>query len=247
MIKYLGNCLLITGLAWITSCNKIKEDEPLPDVPSPERSLNLSYTSDNGSFKLNEFIYTSQSGYAFSITRLSYYLSMIRLQKADCTFVLLKKYHYADASVKASNQIELPEIPEGNYIGITFYTGLDPEQNISNALPANTDNIEMQWPQPMGGGYHFLKLEGYYNDTSGTHGYALHLGRNICLRSVTLYKPFQVTHDKALRLELRMNVSEWFANPNTYDFNKDGNYIMGNDSAMNKVADNGMDVFNFIP
>ena len=36
----------------------------------------------------------------------------------------------------------------------------------------------MAWPDVMGGGYHFLKLEGHYKKDSLLAGYAMHIGQN---------------------------------------------------------------------
>lgn len=159
--------------------------------------------------------------------------------------MLLKNYHYVDAMNSSSNLLVLKDVPVGNYIGISFNIGLDSAQNISDGLPATTDNVNMKWPNPMGGGYHFLKLEGYYKDTTATPGYAMHLGTNSCLVPIKLFKPINVTTDSKIPLGLVMNINEWYKNPTTFDFNKDGNYIMGNAAAMKKITDNGRDVFSF--
>ena len=49
----------------------------------------------------------------------------------------------------------------------------------------------MAWPTAMGGGYHFMKVEGHYLDTSNTiQGFAIHLGKNNNLVNVLINQYF---------------------------------------------------------
>lgn len=232
------------------ACKKDKQPEPsLPDNPPPEvvQGINFSitYNIDGTGFSENNFNYYTLTGYNYNITTLNYYLSKICLIKADSSLLLLKEYQYVDALSAGTNQFLIKNIPAGNYIGLKFNIGLDSLQNISDTLPATTENINMQWPQLMGGGYHFLKLEGNYKDSTGTYGYAMHLGTNSCLVPVKTLKPITILTNTTTSIQLKMNINEWFKNPHTYDFNVDGNYIMGNAIIMKKIAENGVDVFNF--
>ena len=235
---------------WFVSCKKDKQPET-PPVSNPVleviQGINFSigYTVDSLSFVSNSFNYNTLAGYNYSITNLSYYLSKISLIKADSTCVLLNEYLFVDALSASTNQLLVKNIPAGNYIGLKFNIGLDSLHNISDTLPATIENINMQWPVIMGGGYHFLKLEGYYKDSTGTYGYAMHLGTTNCLIPIKIIKPITILANTATSVHLVMNINEWFKNPHTYNFNVDGNYIMGNAINMKKIADNGVDVFNF--
>lgn len=240
------NVALVLGLImvlFVASCKK--GNEPEPTIHTQQIDLSISYKVDEESFMENCMMYQNKAGNEYSITKLVYYISQVSLIKADSGKVLLKNYHYVDAMNSSSNLLVLKDVPVGNYIGISFNIGLDSAQNISDGLPATTDNVNMKWPNPMGGGYHFLKLEGYYKDTTATPGYAMHLGTNSCLVPIKLFKPINVTTDSKIPLGLVMNINEWYKNPTTFDFNKDGNYIMGNAAAMKKITDNGRDVFSF--
>lgn len=224
-----------------------KKDETIGEIAEAQQGIDLSiaYKVDNESLVTNHFNYETQAGYKYSVTNLVYYLSQISLVKSDGSNILLKKFQYVDATVSETNHLILENVPEGNYLGITFNIGLDSLQNRSDMLPATPENINMQWPEPMGGGYHFLRLEGHYKDSSGTFGYAMHLGTNACLIPIKMNKRIAVSANKLTSVNLVMNINEWFRNPYTFDFNTDGNYIMGNPAAMKKIAVNGTDVFNF--
>jgi hypothetical protein len=114
--------------------------------------------------------------------------------------------------------------------------------NKTDALPANTENISMVWPDAMGGGYHFMKMEGYFKDGTTTPGYAMHLGTNACKFNCKVYSSININNDTH-NLNMEMNINEWYRNPQNFNFNTDGNYIMGNMPLMMKIVNNGFDVF----
>jgi hypothetical protein len=245
LTKYLISGSII--FFFLVSCRKDHETPlPTPTPQSTEMELNLAYNVDGNPFITNSLVYLNTAGNTYSITKLVYFLSQISLIKADSSIVLLKDYSYVDASIAATNQWSFKDMPAGNYIGIKFNIGLDSLHNISDTLANTIDNINMKWPDMMGGGYHFMKLEGYFKDSTGTsYGYNMHLGTNISLVPIRLFKNISITANAMNPLNLKMNINEWFRNPHTYNFNTDGNYIMGNAILMKKIADNGVDVFSF--
>ncbi len=240
-MKALCYLLFFIPFLFTLSC---KKDTPLPQPKVNELQLSIQYNIDNVSYVTNINKYINQAGNHFSISRVSYYLSQIKLIKSDNSSVLVKEYQYVDADNTSSNKLIFNSIPIGDYIGIKFNIGLDSLHNISDALPTTMENINMAWPQMMGGGYHFLKMEGNFLDSLGqSFGYAMHLGTNVCLIPIMLNKKFTVSADSKLSFNLVMNINEWYKNPNIFDFNKDGNYIMGNMMLMKKITENGIDVF----
>ncbi len=243
-MKYPFVIAIATVLLFV-SCTK--DDHIVPPVVKPPQGidLNISYHVDNAPFVTNSFIYSTQAGYSYNLTTLVYYISEVNLIKADSSNVLIKDYQYLDALSSATNQLSLKDIPVGNYIGLKFNIGLDAIHNKSFALPSTTENVNMQWPDMMGGGYHMMKLEGNYKDLSGTYGFAMHLGTDTCLVPVKLFKSISIIKDAKTAIHLKMNINEWFRNPNQFDFNIDGNYIMGNITNMMKISKNGVDVFSF--
>ncbi len=237
--------IIVLSLLLMASCKKDVTVITNPPIPVQGIDLTVSYKVDNTVLQANTMIYKTLAGYDYSVTTLNYYISQLSLIKADSSCILLKDYQYINALVPANNQMILKDIPAGNYIGMKFNIGLDPLHNKSDALPVTNENINMQWPDAMGGGYHMLRLEGYYKDISGTYGYAMHLGTDSCLVPIKIYKPVTIIKNTKTPVHLVMNINEWFQNPYKYDFNIDGNYIMGNMQAMKKISGNGMDVFNF--
>jgi hypothetical protein len=187
--------------------------------------------------------YENQAGNPYSVTRLEYYLANFTFLSNEGEEEVIEDIWYVNPRQPVTLSIDAQELPEGSYQTLQFHIGLPAEENVSYNLPATTENVNMAWPENMGGGYHFMKLEGHFIDSQTKEkGYAMHLGMNQWLVTVTLNKAVQLAGDDN-RLRLTMDVNQWFENPHTYDFNVQGNYTMGVDSLMGKLSDNGFSSF----
>jgi hypothetical protein len=190
----------------------------------------------------DSLMYINASGNRYRITRLNYYLSGFKfLQKSGNGYANAAVYYF-DTKISSTSKFTFVDLPSGTYSGISFYLGLDSIKNKSNALPNTLENELMAWPVPMGGGYHFLKFEGHFLDSGITEGFAIHLGKNQNLVKITLDKIIIVGDDN-IRLNLAMNLSEFFKNPLNYDLINEPSYTMSDDSAMKKISNNAVDVF----
>ncbi|HQW24014.1 MAG TPA: hypothetical protein PLI47_11990, partial [Bacteroidia bacterium] len=220
-----------------------KEEVAVPDKTG-NISFSLGYEADGQAIITDTIKYPIDAGYLISVVTLNYYLSEVKLIRSDGVEVLVKDFHYASLNDTATNVVSCSSALQGTYKGISFNIGIDSAHNVPDGLPNTTDNNNMIWPIPMGGGYHFMKFEGYFSDSTGTFGYAMHIGKNENLVKINLDKNFTIG-DNAINIPLIMNVNEWFRNPYIYDFNVDGNYSMSSGPAMDKLKSNGSDVFHF--
>lgn len=232
----------ILGAVLLTACKREDQVIKPPIDYSAALAFQLSYHVDQVALQKDTLIYTNEAGYKYSVTRLQYFISKISLIKPDSSKLLIYDYQYADAFDASTANFTSNKAPAGDYIGVWFYIGVDSVHNIPFGLPSNTNNNNMEWPVAMGGGYHEIKLEGRYSDSVSTPGYAMHVGTNGFQIPVALYAPVHIKGE-LVPFALRMNVNEWFRNPNTYNFSKDGNYTMGIMAAMKKLSENGKDVF----
>lgn len=239
MKPHLSGLLFGLFVLFQLSCNR-DEVEPVRG----SLKINLHYTVDADSLFADSIRYVNLAGNHYSITRLEYYLSDVTVQLDDGMVYHSNKVYYINALSKDYAQILIDSIPYGHYSGIRFHIGLPPERNVSYTLPNTEENINMSWPDVMGGGYHFLKLEGNVITPSGNMGYAMHLGNNASL--VNIIAPVSLKIEAPLNtIEATMNINEWWRDPNTYDLLTDGNHIMGNQTLMSKFAANGYNVFSF--
>lgn len=205
--------------------------------------LQLLHHVNQENLHLDTMCYTNQAGYLFEITKLNYFLSGFVFVMQNGTIYSSNEVFYVDAENPVSNNLQFKNFPEGNCTDLYFYIGVDSARNKTDFLPANTNNINMTWPDAMGGGYHFLKLEGHFKDSSLRLGFAMHLGKNQFLVPVHLNAPVILRNNNEKLLAITMDVNKWFNQPYTYDFLTDGSYSMNSDSAMFKLSANGADVF----
>lgn len=240
--------LLLAGIIVTSGCVKEKTNViPQPSASYGDVNLKIGYDIDGAPLIFDSLLYTNVAGNKYSISKINYYISRIRFYANEELKYSSDDIFYLDAKTSSFSQIKLKNIPAIEYDSISFNIGLDEEQNISYSLPANNENIIMEWPDMMGGGYHFLKLEGHWLDSNGIVGYAMHIGKNgFCVRSGAKSK-FKIPAGDLLGLTMSMNVNEWFRNPNVYDLASDGVYSMGNAALMKKLSENGKNVFSIEP
>jgi hypothetical protein len=128
--------------------------------------------------------------------------------------------------------------------------GLGPDLNVTGAFTSPPESL-MEWPEMMGGGYHYMKFEGRYVDDADelfnfmTHSGGLN-GTDYSFEVVLDATGREVTDGATFILE--MNLEEWFADPDTWDlndyFNETHPGIMGDAQAQASLMANGSTVFS---
>jgi hypothetical protein len=102
----------------------------------------------------------------------------------------------------------------------------------------------------LGGGYHFMQFEGNYLDATGApQPYAYHNGTARVSDGVFEQNFIEVelpaiTITNTATVEIKMNLAEWFKNPNTWDLNILNGALMGNYEAQIMMNENGQNVFS---
>ncbi len=127
--------------------------------------------------------YTNSKGEAYKLTWLTYYVSNIKLKKADGTVYEdpMKSdgsagYYLVDEKDAQSQEVTLENVPAGDYTEITFTIGVDASQVNQGAQtgaldPAN--NLFWSWNS----GYIFLAVEGVSPVSTETeHVFQYHVG-----------------------------------------------------------------------
>ncbi|MBI2258587.1 MAG: hypothetical protein HYU67_06765 [Flavobacteriia bacterium] len=209
--------------------------------------VKINFTHQLGSDYINfdPHTYTNEAGNMFTLTDLHYYISNITLFSNEFSDSIVdSQIHYLDLKKSETLFFELNDIPLGKYTSLHFDLGIDSARNVFAYLDNTIENQNMIWPEPMGGGYHFMKLEGRYLLNGSYYGYAFHLGKSKMRihYELPLNKEIKNTSDK---IEIVHDILEWFKNPLTYDLTIHEAYSMNNDSVMNVLKKNGQDVFYF--
>ncbi|MBK7383118.1 MAG: hypothetical protein IPI81_07235 [Flavobacteriales bacterium] len=225
----------------VASCKKESDDDPVVPQPPAVHGLVIEHHVDGAAAVLDAMNYITESGTTYSISRLNYYISGIVLQGMNGTAndTIKGPYYIGD---QGTTRFTLGTLQAGEYSGAGLFLGLPPDLNVTGGLPNTMENVNMAWPDPMGGGYHFLKLEGHFDSGISTPGFAMHVGNSAYLAQVVIAQPFTITSGSG-DLVLRFNLNEIFRTPHTYDL-ANGNYSMGSATLMGQLRDNAADAFS---
>ncbi len=221
-----------------------------------EKSVTIAFTQNwDGTpvtqADFNSSVYQNAAGNYLSISKLRYLISRISLHKADGTSVDFSEYQLVDLTDPTTLTLSPAlNVATGDYTGISFIYGFNEQDNSSGAyLDLNAAN--WNWPSMLGGGYHFMQMEGSFDDTAGApHPYAYHNGtarvsdgvfeQNFI--SFDFDKNFTISEDTTV--EIKMNISEWYKNPLNWDLNERSVDLMMNYLAQKDMNRNGKSVFS---
>lgn len=214
--------------------------------------------------------YTNEAGNEYLITEVQYFISNLMLYYENGTQYKIRDsqgIHYVDSDIPGTKYWAITDdVPCGRIDSVVFTFGLDEETNKSG-LFTNPPESNMFWPEELGGGYHYMKMNGKWldvNEMINPFNYHLGIGQtydttgmvtgfvqNYFNVSVFLavYSSFiiVVNPDQTTNLGISMNVNSWFTTPNTWNLNDMPSMIMQNQAAIKTACENGFDVFSIGP
>ena len=228
-----------------------------------EVSLNIGYEINGKPLVTDTLCYVNEAGNTFLITEIQWFLSNLELKNEAGNWTTLlqrdlldtagiNRVFYMDTNIPESQTLHTQPLPIGHYTALRFAFGLDETDN-QTGLFNDPPESEMFWPDVLGGGYHYMKLNGkYLNAEDHLAPLAIHLGigqNEDCTEFyqnyfiVELPIDFHIMANTENHLDLTMVIDNWFRNPHTYDFNIWGSAIMQNQAAQRLLNGNGKDVF----
>ncbi|MCK9451642.1 MAG: hypothetical protein M0Q90_08125 [Bacteroidales bacterium] len=168
---------VILSMLVIPGCKKTEEATAFGDF-----SLKVKHEVEGEALKTDALIYTNAAGNRYMVTEIQWFISDIQLIKEDgealgITQNVDENIFYIDTDIEETHTINSSyPIPSGNYSGIHFTFGLDKEANKSHRF-VNPPESFMFWPEYLGGGYHYMKLNGkWINETGAIEPFNFHLG-----------------------------------------------------------------------
>lgn len=231
--------LLLPSFIVQFGCSKEEDPEPVVETVS-SFFIDLSHEVSGEPLVFNQRIYHTPANNPYEVRHLEYFISDFKLKDQSGQWVTVQSEPKLIDPLDGSSNTVLKNVPVGTYKGISCMIGIPVEQNYTGYLPNTIDNVNMAWPEPIGGGYHFMKFEGNYQDENlEWKGFTVHLGKNGHQSPNTVTDVSITVSNTNKRHELAMDMNQWFDNPNLYDFNKQGNYTMAVDSLMIIVSENG--------
>ncbi|MGB1004455.1 MAG: MbnP family protein [Salibacteraceae bacterium] len=246
------NRVLFIALLFFTLLFGCKVNDPVPNSPKePTTNLFIEFHPFVNSVPvvLDSMGYVNFNGDTFSVKTIKYFISRLTFHKPNTDSFVIHKHFYFDKSLEETMLQNLPKsLFEGEYNAISFTVGFNNQDNVSNMFTANPE-YQMYWPSNMGGGYHYQKLEGRFLKNGTPQNFNFHAGAldktDYSIRVKLTQPSFNITQND-VKLEINMEIQNWFKNPIIWDFNYFGSAIMQNHEAQSTIQKNGHDVFSIL-
>jgi hypothetical protein len=259
--------LIITIISVFSAC---KKNDVLPDEKKTGKIvLKFAHKVDGQDIEMDTLKYINAAGNHYMVNEIQYFISDVTLHNTDGSTFRIEAWddiHYVDTDIPSTWTWNiLDSIPEGTYESVSFTFGISEAKNQSYMF-VNPPENNMFWPEYLGGGYHYLKLNGKWSDgVSQAMPYEFHLGigqiyagTGTSIDSIIGFvqnyfnvnlpnSSFSIADKEIRTIEIVMNIESWFGTPHVWDFNIQGTYIMQNQEAMQLAKENGFDVFSISP
>ncbi len=225
--------------------------------------FNFTHFIDGDPVRWKTMEYTNAAGNEFEVTEAQWFISdVFILDSRGNAYRVFESsnFCYVDSNLPLSLSRVSSTLPEQSYSAIRFTFGLKGENNIPGQFPDPPES-NMMWPYALGGdygGYHYMKLNGFWRDASGLRTpFNFHLGVGQIYNDdgnvvefvqnwfeVTLPVSVEVRQGHIAVLEMRMNIDKWFDGSFVYDHDHFGGMIMKNQEALAIIRENGKSVFS---
>jgi len=209
--------------------------------------------------QLDTMIYTNAAGNPYEVDDVRYFISDVQFHKSGGAVINIddcKWAYYVDNTIPSTLTWNIcDKLPTGKYDSISFRFGIISSKNHSHMF-VNPPESSMEWPDMLGGGYHYMQLDGKWKDSiNQVENFNTHLGIGMSISGndttfidnsfhVTLtHSGFTLTGNSTVAIQIIMNIDSWYKTPYVFNFNHYGQMIMMNEDAMHKISANGYDVF----
>lgn len=228
--------VLFASFVLFSSCKKDDDHDHDHTPIATKNSLSVEFDNVVGGTQLSldtsGTTFTNGAGEKFSVTTLNYYISNIRFWKIDGTEYVVPQdssYFMVQENIPATQTITIPNVPSGDYNGVTFTVGVDSLRSASDLSrrtgvldPAYLSGHGMYWT--WNSGYIFLKLEGkspasadrnFFYHIGGFGGFSSRTINNIKTVSLSFPTTAMVRSDKAPKAHVLVDVLKLFSGPAT--------------------------------
>jgi hypothetical protein len=254
-------------LLFITGCGKV-EPALLYPAGKPGVMIRFFHSVNHETVIYDSLLYKTGSGDSYRVEALQYFISGVALHIGGkwVTGSTDKGIHYVDARDAGTCEWKLAgDFPSGEGDSIRFTFGLDPTDNQSYRF-ADPPERDMFWPEVLGGGYHYLKMNLKWSATGTTNllPFMFHLGIGQMYSGTTgnpdsiigfIHNHFTIVlpvrilinENTASDIPLNMNLEKWFDGVFPFRF---GDYPMGimqNQEGMFRAGKNGENAFSILP
>lgn len=262
--KIFKRIIFICVVFFIFSC-ETEESKPT-EQNSGKLKVFFSHRVGNDSLRKNLMIYQNEAGNQYEVNEIKYFISDFILYPHNSNPISINKWkviHYVDIDIPSTLIWDVyDKIPIGKYDSVSFIFGLTEFRNQSFMF-VNPPEVNMFWPEILGGGYHYMMINGKWKTINNQiKAFNCHLGigqiysgTTTSTDSITGYvqnyfkvslstPELQILKSEITNLKLNMDVKSWFTTPNIYNHDIWGGDIMQKQDAMQAIKENGFDVFS---
>ncbi|MFT5249457.1 MAG: hypothetical protein ACI93P_001183 [bacterium] len=242
--------LLLTVMIVLLSCSSDddKASEFLISVTNSQHWDEQDYDVTIDDFGTTEYI--NANGEVLKIQKIRYLISKVILTNSFGDEIEIGDYRLVDLTdVNSLSYAQNIVVPPGTYTSISFVYGFNEEDNIDQEY-ADLNTASWNWPGMLGGGYHFMQFEGTFTNSTTLNPlpFAYHNGTarvtdGVFEQNFITVNVNGLSIDSNTTIDIKMNLAEWFKNPNTWDLNLLGTNLMGNYDAQKMMNQNGQSVF----
>lgn len=224
-------------------------------------SIHFALSVDGGEVVFDTLQYVNAAQNQYEVNEVKFFISDLKLYKHGGGVVSIqdnRSTHYYDAALSSTHIWNITDaIDIGAYDSIAFVFGLPPEKNVTGFF-VNPPENNMAWPVYLGGGYHYLQINGYWlRGDSVRTPFNLHTGIGQLYENeqiiqyipnhftlVLSNKSFEIKEGTTTSLTLTMDINQWFTSPHNYNLDEWGESIMQNQEAQEILKENGQTVFH---
>jgi hypothetical protein len=176
----------------------------------------------------------------------------LRYLVSNISLIGSKNYQLINVGENSGTSITISDVTNGSY-NISFRFGLNENDN-TDGVYQDLNSVSFNVPGILGGGYHFMQFDGKYLDINNEEaGFNYHVIRavdrtdpsNLVLQDTSFNVNLgDISIIKNTTIEIKMNIAEWFKNPNTWNLNELNTVLMPNFEAQKMMSANGKNVFS---
>lgn len=199
----------------------------------------------------NQFKFTNENGEVISIERLRYAVSNLTVGAET------KNYHLINIGQNTGSEISVltnssTELPLSFSFG--FANEFTADNDYINGNYQDLNSVNFNVPAMLGGGYHYMQFDGKYKDSNNQDAnFNYHAIRavdnsdpnNLVFEDTSFLVDLGMLNiSRNATIEIKVNIAEWFKNPNTWDLNQLNTMLMPNFEAQKMMSANGKSVFS---
>ena len=172
-------------------------------------------------------------------------------------FLYTEYYQLIDIGEDKGSEINFEDVSLG-ISSLKFTFGFSDADNI-DGIYKDLNSVSFNVPGEkstinLGGGYHYMQFDGKYKDSNNADaGFNYHAIRavdrndpnNLIFEDTSFEVDLgniEITNNRTI--EIKMNIAEWFKNPNTWNLNELNTVLMPNFEAQKLMSANGKTVFS---